>query len=187
MPVRSAPLLPLLCALFVVAGCEAFDPCPETKKQERAGQLDDFWNLERVQVSAVASASFSLPFPPKSLESFIPVPIPVLEEGDLRFLTQFAEKGSNCTELLRTQGTVTANYKFVKDGKTVTDWQIGVFDYNHKSGALILRAYGKEIRGSVTKTGEFDYDMRFSVEPGKFKKEYEPLGTLFLRFTKSPF
>jgi hypothetical protein len=186
-PVRRASLLAPLCIILALVGCEPFDPCPETKdKQERAGQLDVFWNLERISVSKVASASFSLPFPPKALESIIPIPVPVLVNGDLRFLTQFAEKGSSCTELVKTSGTVTANYTFTKDGKTVRDWQIGVFDYDHKSGSITLRAYGYKIPGTVTRDGD-NFDMRFSIEPGKFKKEYEPLGTLFLRFTKSPF
>jgi hypothetical protein len=175
-----------LVSAVAVAGC-AFDPCPETKKQERAGQLDGFWNLERVQVGVTPSSG--LPFPPRALGGG--TILPLLEEGDLRFSTTEAEKGSSCTELVKTRGIVTANYKYQDKApsfETVQDWQAGRFEYDHKTGALTLSAYGRKQPGTVSKVGEFDYEMRFTVDISKFKKEYQTLGTtVFLRFSKSPF
>jgi hypothetical protein len=177
---RRTALLAIACGAFTLGACEPFDPCPETKKQERVGQLDDFWNLERIQASGLPNSP--LPFPPTVLGGG--TVLPQLLEGDLRFLTQFADKGSSCTQLIRTRGTVTANYRYTWQFETQGDWQIGVFHYDHKTRVVTLKAYGQSVTGTVNETGD---EMRFSIPASRFKKEYEQYGTLFVRFTKSPF
>jgi hypothetical protein len=181
---RGASVLALLCGALFSAGCEAFDPCPATKdKQENVGQLDEFWNAEGVQLQV--GGVFGLPFPPRNLPGASVSP--KLREGDLRFLTTNTLSGGSCTDVRVSYGIVTAHYEYEAiTGEIQRDWQGGTFEYDHDTKVVTLRAYGREVTGTVIEAGD-DIVMKIDVDAAAFKKDYAFLGSLKVIFSKSPF
>ena len=157
-----------------------FDPCPETKKQEKAGQLDGTWDVEFVKD---ALGTRGLPYKPLPLAG-----TPELVEGSLVFQTTKATKGSSCTDLITTEGIAIANYKYNLGGfsSDTTDWYSGRFVMDHKTGELTLRG-GKYTRKVDVSDSDGDRLIIASVSAGELKKQYSSLGTITVVFLKRPF
>ena len=159
---------------------DPFDPCPETKVQEKAGQLDGTWDVEIVKD---VTGTHGLPYKPLKL-----VGTPELIEGSLVFQTTSATKGKSCTDLLKTEGIAIANYKYNLGGlnSDTTDWYSGRFVMDHTTGELTLRGGKYTRRVDVANSGG-DRLIIASVSGKEFKKQYEPLGTITVIFEKRPF
>jgi len=158
---------------FTASACDAFDPCPETKKQEKAGQLDGTWF---VQYLTDKNGLSGLPYQP--LGKFGPE----LSEGSLIFQTTSAIKGASCTELLKTEGIVIADYEYIFTGR-VKDFYTGHFVFDHTTGVLTLRG-GKYTRSVTVKDTNGDRDIIASVDAAELKKEYAFLGQITIVFNK---
>jgi hypothetical protein len=157
-----------------------FDPCPETKEQEKAGQLDGTWDLDFVQD---VSGSHDLPYQP------IPFISPTLTEGSLLFQTTSATKGDSCKDLLTTEGIVIADYayKIGSQKKDSANWYSGRFVFDHTTRTLTLRA-GKYTRSAEVKTNSAgERGIVASVNAGELKKDYDFLGTITMVFIRRPF
>ena len=180
--IRSALIGLTLALVGGATGCKElnpFDPCPETKKQEKVGQLDGTWDVELVQTDLKTGG---LPYKPL-------VGLPILMEGSLLFQTTNAVKGSSCTELLKTEGIVMATYKYEEAGLStdiISDWNGGRFVFDHKTEVLTLRA-GQATREVDVTTIEGERAIVVVGHARELKKEYELLGSISIIFSKRPF
>jgi hypothetical protein len=178
--IRSAVIASSLVLLVAATGCKElnpFDPCPETKVQENAGQLDGTWDAVFVRTQLKDGP---LPYQPFT-------GAPVLEQGSLLFQTTSAVKGSSCAELLKTEGIVMATYRYETAGlftKKISDWNGGRFVFDHKTEVLTLRA-GKESKEINVTTADGERAIVASVSAADFKVDWAAkLGLVTTIFTK---
>jgi hypothetical protein len=165
----------LLAASTACDDLKPFDPCPQSTVQERAGQLDGTWDIERVYDPQ--GAVKPLPYRPIAGK-------PQLLVGNLAFQTTKAQYGGDCTDLVKTEGIVIASYEY--DPPPNEDWYSGRYVFDHKGGFLTLRA-GKYTRTATVLEIDGERVLRAYGSAGEFKKEWSTLGFITVEFQKRPF
>lgn len=155
LPRVRAALVGLAVGVLGTTGCiPFFDPCPQTEDVELSGQLDGQpFALVYINGSTIPSGGFQ------------PEPgVKRLHQADLRFYTTEAERGSTCSDLLKTKGDVILNYKFSDpDGSNVEDdWELGGFERHHRLNITILRGGGQSQHVHVLVAEEIPYLLSVS-------------------------